>query len=78
MNEHGYCPHCNADLDGGSIWQEFFEKFNDEAKADEAAAMYGATRDKGQRGRAIGIYDFVKDRTMVYRCPDCGKEWGRQ
>lgn len=21
MSDHGHCPHCNADLNGGSIWQ---------------------------------------------------------
>lgn len=25
--------------------------------------------------REIGIYDRDLDRTVAYRCPDCGKEW---
>ena len=26
-NEHGYCPSCNADLDGAPIWKHFYEEF---------------------------------------------------
>lgn len=26
MSEHGHCPHCNADLNGGSIWQTFYDQ----------------------------------------------------
>jgi hypothetical protein len=26
-NEHGNCPHCNADLNGGSIWDHFYNEF---------------------------------------------------
>ena len=25
--------------------------------------------------REIGVYDFDKDRTIKYRCPDCSWEW---
>jgi len=45
--------------------------------ADKAAKMYGATREKGQWGREIGIYDFDKDRTVAWQCPDCGNKWDR-
>lgn len=27
MSEHGNCPNCNADLNGGSIWQHFYDQF---------------------------------------------------
>lgn len=77
MNEHGYCPSCNADLDAGSIWQTFFEKYGDEAKADETAALYGATREKGQWGKQIGQYDMESDRTTNWKCPDCNHIWKR-
>lgn len=26
-NEHGYCPNCNVDLDGGLVWDTFFKQF---------------------------------------------------
>ena len=77
MNEHGHCPKCNADLDGGSIWEHFFRSFKDEKKADEIAEMYGATREKGRWGRAIALYSRDEDRTVAYKCPDCKHEWSR-
>lgn len=76
-NEHGYCPNCNVDLDGGSVWQYFFEKTGSETEADKAAKAYGADRTQGQWGRAIGIYDMELDRTVAWKCPDCGHQWGR-
>lgn len=77
MSDHGNCPKCNLDLNGGSIWEHFFQEYGDESKADEAAEMYGATRTSGQWGREIGIYDMTKDRTVAWRCPACGHEWDR-
>lgn len=77
LNEHGYCPNCNVDLDGGSIWQYFFEKTGSEAEADKSAEAYGANRTQGQWDRAIGLYDMDLDRTVACKCPDCGHQWGR-
>lgn len=34
---------------------------------------YGATH----FGREIAIYDMDRDRTVAYRCPDCGHGWKR-
>lgn len=91
--DHGHCPKCNADLNGGSIWQHFYDQALDgkhykqagvmpepgeaEKLADASASMYGATRTEGQWGREIGIYDREKDRTVEYQCPDCGHTWPR-
>ena len=75
MNEHGYCPNCNKDLDGTLIWDTFFDKYGDVDKADEAAASYGATRETGKWGLKIGIYDMESDRTVSWQCPDCNHEW---
>lgn len=77
MNEHGYCPKCGCDLDGGSIWKYFFEQSGSEDDADRTSAMYGATRERGQWGREIGIYDLNTDRTIAWQCPDCGHQWDR-
>lgn len=78
QNEHGYCPNCKVDLDGGSIWQTFFEQYYDEARADEAARMYGATRTSGKWGRKLALYDRDKDRTTHWQCPDCQHVWERK
>lgn len=99
--DHGKCPNCGADLNGGSIWQHFYDEFtsgkgywksengiydggnrllsHEEAErvADEVASSYGATRTKGQWGRAIAIYDRDKDRTVAFSCPDCDHQWPR-
>lgn len=71
------CQNCKADLDGGLIFDTFIEKYGEEQKALEAAAMHGATKTEGRWGRQIGIYRMDQDRTVVYRCPDCGYEWPR-
>ncbi len=76
-NEHGHCPNCNADLDGGSIWEHFFQETGSEEKADRIAKMYGANRERGKFGRAIGLYDRDKDCTVGWKCPDCGHAWER-
>jgi len=76
-NEHGYCPNCNADLDAGSIWETFYQLTGSEEEADRKAEMYGANREKGRWGRTIALYDRDKDRTVAWKCPDCGHIWER-
>lgn len=39
----------------------------------EQQESYGATH----FSRKIGVYDFSKDRTIKWVCPDCNGEWGR-
>ena len=57
------CPNCKADFTGELIPKKY--------------------RDKGWYGkhthysRVIGLYDMDQDRTIAYRCPDCGYEWPR-
>ena len=82
-NQHGYCPNCNVDLDGGSIWETFYDQ-NVELghegavkRANEISHNYGATKDKGKWGRQIGAYSMEKDRTVAWKCPDCDHEWKR-
>lgn len=78
MSEHGYCPNCKVDLDGGSIWEHFYKETGSESEATRIAEMYGATKEKGQWGRQIGIYDMETDRTRSWKCPDCNHEWSRR
>ncbi len=77
-NEHGHCPNCNADLDGDSIWETFFQLTGNEEEADRKAEMYGANREKGRWGRTIALYDRDKDRTVAWKCPDCEHTWERK
>lgn len=72
-DDHGTCPHCSADLNGGLIWETFRDR--GEAEADRIAAQYGATRTSGRWGLAIGIYSQERDRTVSWGCPFCEKEW---
>lgn len=71
------CPNCNANLEGDLIFDTFLEKYGDEAKALEVAAMYGATKTEGRWGREIGIYDREEDAVIAWQCPDCKHQWGR-
>jgi predicted RNA-binding Zn-ribbon protein involved in translation (DUF1610 family) len=92
MSEHGHCPKCGVDLDGGSIWGTFYQQALDgkhyrqegsaspeeaERLADESAILYGASRARGQWGRAIGISCMQQDRIVKWECPDCAHEWTR-
>ena len=73
------CPGCKADLTGGFIYDHFFAVYNgDEELALKTAAMYGASKGHGRWGREIARYSLEEDRTIGYRCPDCGHEWGRK
>ena len=56
------CPHCQSDLTGDPIPQEWLD-------------MYGGSTHYSQ---VIGIYDRELDRTVAYRCPDCNGEWKRE
>ena len=71
------CPHCNVDLTGPSIYEHFLSTGVSEQEALRTAKMYGATKTEGTFDRQIGIYDTGCDRTVSWRCPDCGGEWPR-
>lgn len=77
MSEHGFCPNCHVDLDGGSIWEHFFHETGSASEADRIAGAYGATRTTGQWAEKIGLYSWEEDRTVKWQCPDCGHEWPR-
>lgn len=76
-NEHGYCPNCGMDFDGGLIWETGLEMHGTEEEADRYAKAYGATRTTGRWGKRIGLYDMERDMTTHWKCPDCGHEWPR-
>lgn len=53
------CPHCGSDQTGAVIPADIREYYGNETHFS----------------RTIAIYDEVKDRTIEYKCPDCGKRW---
>ena len=55
------CPHCGANLDGGPIPEKDREWYSPPYRW----------------AREIGIYDMSRDRTIAWKCPDCGGEWPR-
>ena len=67
------CPHCNALLDDGDIYDRFLKEYGgDEEKALETAECYGWSKENPHRfSRAIGYYSLETDRTEFYFCPDC-------
>ena len=71
------CPNCKVDLSGEYIWDHFFKKKGCENEATRIAEMYGASKGKGKFSRKIGIYDWKKDLTVSWKCPDCDHMWER-
>ncbi len=54
-----HCPKCNADLRGEPIPEKDREMFG------------GHTHFL----KVISIYNRDRDRTVKWKCPDCGHEW---
>lgn len=77
-DDHGTCPNCGVDLNDGSIWEHFYKETGSAERADEIAENYGATREHGKFGRQTGLYDYKKDKTVLWLCPDCDHIWPRE
>lgn len=56
------CPKCQASLQGEPI------------PLAQQEAYGGVTH----FDRRIAVYDRDLDRTMAWKCPDCGHEWPRK
>lgn len=70
------CPHCQASLDAGDIYESMLKHYgeNDKERAKEAAKNYGWTEELPLRfSRIIAIYSMTTDRTEGWECPDCKK-----
>jgi len=76
-NEHGYCPNCNANFDGGDIVETFIAKGHTPEEARKIADNYGYSKGRTQWGRQIGISCMSRDRIVAWKCPDCNHEWSR-
>ena len=72
-----HCPYCNANLQGGLIFDTGMEKFGCEDEALLYAKGYGATKTDGYWRREFAIYSLGKDMTVAYQCPECNREWER-
>jgi len=80
INIHGYCPHCKADLDGDLVINYPLSQGEDMAEAVRFASAYAGFKEYGlanRWGRAIGVYDMGRDRTVEWECPDCKGRWPR-
>lgn len=78
---HGFCPHCNASLDGDLVIDYPLSQGRSREEALAYATMYAGWNEHGEAnrwGRAIALYDIGKDRTTAYRCPDCQGTWERK
>lgn len=79
-NINGYCPHCNADLDGENIIEIFLSKGYSEEEAEQLARHYSGWNIHGKDNRfsrLIGIYSVESDRVTEWKCPDCSGTWKR-
>ena len=79
-NIHGYCPHCNANLDGDLVINYPLSQGKSMEEALEYASHYAGwnqNKEKNRWGRATALYSILKDRVIAYRCPDCEKTWDR-
>jgi hypothetical protein len=64
MTDDNTCPHCNADLQGKPIPQEYIDE-----------GFYG---DLTHYSRRIGVeIRGVYDGMLFWQCPDCGGRWHR-
>jgi hypothetical protein len=79
-NINGYCPHCNANLDGDLVINyPLSQGYTPDLVLKYVASYEGWNehREANRWNRAIALYDMRKDRTTAYRCPDCGETWDR-
>jgi hypothetical protein len=80
LNNHGLCPACGCNWDGGNVYEvlrshEAYADKSDE-QVREISGNYGAPDQRFSKLIGIevrGVYDGV----CKYRCPECTTEWQR-
>jgi hypothetical protein len=73
-----YCPSCNASFETDDVYEYFLKEYGDEEKAMESAKMFGWEKERPcSFSRCIGLYDYTKDKTTHWECPDCKHRWER-
>lgn len=66
------CPHCGVYLDIDDSYAYFLNLYKDEQEATKRAFVFDSTMPKGEKlNRLTAIYDWDKDRTSHFECPDC-------
>lgn len=90
--DHGHCPHCNADLNGASIWKTGYQfaltnggdtwpsvpaKSVEEAEA--RADKYASLYGATRTKGRWGRAIGMSDGDSIYewQCPDCQQRWPR-
>lgn len=58
-SDPAYCPHCGVSFEGEPIPEQDRESFGGQTHFS----------------RVIGLYDVGVDRTVAWKCPDCGHTW---
>lgn len=91
-DDHGKCPKCGADLNGGSIWRTGYNlamttggdrwppaPARNEAEAEARADRYAEAYGATRTTGQWGRQIGIeeKDRTVRWQCPDCQHEWPR-
>lgn len=69
------CPACDTNLIDSEIPQE--NRYCYLGFVKNSQGEYEPAPDHGRPMyyyRTIGIYDVYKDRTVAYKCPDCGHQ----
>lgn len=78
MNINGFCPHCNANLDGDLVINYPLSQGKTREEAVEYVQSYEGWNEHGLHnkwGRQIGQSNG--DRITEWKCPDCNKSWAR-
>ena len=81
MNINGFCPYCNANLDGDLIINYPLSQGKSKEEALAYASSYEGWNEHGEDnrwGRIINLFCMEKDRTISYRCPDCSGVWEKE
>lgn len=80
FNKYGKCPECNADWDGGLIFDsfradEYYKDLTDKELQKKVESSYG---EPYKWSRVIGIEDpMIYDGVSWWMCPDCKAKWDR-
>lgn len=76
MNENGYCPFCETDLDGEDMVDFFVSEGKTLSQAYVHAMVYFRYGDNNTKfTRMIPLYDKNTGKNIGHKCPDCGEEW---
>lgn len=87
-DDHGSCPHCGVDLNGGSIWETGVKmafEGNDGAGLEKGPAKTQEEAEK-RADKYASLYGATRkkgkwgrqigisnwDRVVEWQCPDCG------